>query len=255
MPIVIPPFAQYQGVMIPLRGLWNVPPVEGDSFVNIEIDWGTIGNIGGQPLNCVQFAISGNSPVSFSQIVAFSVDNSRCGADIDFLFPDSGFVLTVPAHNQGVYPVFTNALSFYAVGVQAAPGDISLVQVLNSMPPPVAIQPAAEQSQIGTFGLPLPTNGTNPIIAPQISGTLTGFSMPYTAVAGAASGGADLQLADGTGKQLWNGTLYVPADGTIDGTFSQSGLQLRFRNGVQLVIANSTLAAGVIAVNLFYTVP
>jgi hypothetical protein len=101
--ITIPQFVQFQTSLFPLRGLWNSPPREGDRFVNAEIDWGSPGLSG---VHCVQFLLSGNSPVAFSQIVAISVDNSRCGSDVDFIFPDSGFLLTVPAFNQGVYPSF-----------------------------------------------------------------------------------------------------------------------------------------------------
>jgi hypothetical protein len=111
MPLQIPAFVQYQGVTPILRGLWNQKPVEGDRFISAEIDWGTLG--GTPPYTCVQFQLSGNSPVALSQIVALSIDNGRCGSDADFIFPDSGFVLTVAAHNQGIFPVFTNALSFY----------------------------------------------------------------------------------------------------------------------------------------------
>jgi hypothetical protein len=109
MPLSIPAFDQYQSPMFPLRGLWNCVPREGDKFVNVEIDWQTT-----TKTTCVQFSLSGNSPVALSQIVALYVDNGRSGSDVDFIFPDSGFVLTVPAHNQGMFPVLTNALMFYA---------------------------------------------------------------------------------------------------------------------------------------------
>jgi hypothetical protein len=132
MPQTVPPFPQLQAPLIPLRGLWNAKPFEADRFCNGEIDW--ITTTGG--LTAVQFSLSGDSPVALSQIVALCVDNTRSGADVDFLFPGSGFLLSVAARTQGLYPVFSNALTFYAIAVSAAAGDITMIQILNSLPRP-----------------------------------------------------------------------------------------------------------------------
>lgn len=246
MPITLPPFAQYQGTLFPLRGLWNAPPAEGDRFVNAEIDWGTLT----AGVSCVQFQLSGNSPVAFSQIVAMSVDNSRCGVDIDFVFPDSGFVLTVPAFNQGVYPVFTNALMFYANGVGANVGDRTIIQILNSMPPPVAIQPSAEQQHTGAGGLNLSPAGSTPIIA-AVNGTLNAFSISIGSVTSATTGTAVIGIQDGTGAQLWTGE--VSASNT--GPFELSGLHIPFSGGLFFTVFSSTISSGVAIVNLYYSVP
>jgi hypothetical protein len=119
--------------------LWNAKPPEGDRFRNAEIDWITTRG----SLTAVQFLLSDNSPIALSQIVALCVDNSRSGADVDFLFAGSGFLLTVAARTQGLYPVFSNALMFYAIAASAAAGDITTIQILNSLPPPDGvIEPA-----------------------------------------------------------------------------------------------------------------
>src|SRR5258708_37754783 len=125
MPVTIPAFSQFQGQLFPLRGLWNKRPPEGDQFINAEINWGTANTA------AIQFSLSGNSPVALSQIVALYVDNRRCGVDVDFLFPDSGFLLSVPPHAQGLYPVLTNALMFYVIGTGAATVDVTILQILN----------------------------------------------------------------------------------------------------------------------------
>lgn len=243
MPIVIPEFVQFQGVLFPLRGLWNASPPEGDRFVNAEIDWGSPGLFG---VSCVQFQLSGNSPVAFSQIVAMSVDNSRCGSDVDFIYPDSGFVLTVPAFNQGIYPVFTNALMFYANSPNATLGDITIVQILNSQPPPVAIQPTSEQESATFQDINLANNGSTQLVGAGISGTLDGFSL-NTSI---ATGSAGIQLIDGTGKVLWSGFATEPA-GTIS---SPAGFRVRFTNGISFIVAAST-ATGFVTANLYYSVP
>lgn len=247
MAIIIPTFEQFQGVLYPLRGLWNRAPAEGDRFVNAEIDWGTYGS----GVSCVQFQLSGNSPVAFSQIVAMSVDNRRCGSDVEFIYPDSGFVLAVPGFNQGVYPVFSNALMFYASSPTAALGDITIVQILNSMPPPVAIQPAGVQQNNGVFGLAL-TNGVNVIVPPPVNGTLEGFALTALFLAG-ATGTAAVSIQDGNGVQLWQSVLEAIPSTQLPITVS--GLRLRFQNGLRLVITGSTITNGSINVNLYYSVP
>lgn len=251
MPITIPEFVQYQAPLYPLRGLWNTIAPEGDRFVTAEIDWGSPGLFG---VTTVQFQLSGNSPVAFTQIAALSVDNSRCGSGVDFLFPDSGFFLTVPGTNQGVYPVFTNALMFYASAPLAAPGDITVFQILNSVPPPVAIQPAETQSHAAVPGV-LIQNGTTNVVPPPTSGTLQSFTL-VTSEEATTAGQADFQLVDGTGAVLYHQTLTIPA-GSSSQVIPVSGVRVRFTGGINAVIASVSggITGGNIAVNLYYSVP
>ena len=250
MPIVIPPFVQYQAPLFPLRGLWNAKPAEGDRFVSAEIDWTvTTGS-----LSCVQFALSGNSPVAFSQIVAFSVDNSRCSVAVDFLFPDSGFVLTVPGYNQGVYPVFTNALMFYATATGAALGDQTIFQVLNSMPPPVAIQPDTEQQTASVAGISITTNHTTAVIAAPTNGTLSGGSIILNGNS-TTVGNATLELVDGDSDLLWGAVVQLPV-GSVTIPLPLGFDRLRFFNGVNLVVTGSGgLTTAGVTVNLYYSTP
>lgn len=242
MPITIPAFSPYQGTLFPLRGLWFNQPEEGPRFVNAEIDWGSLGGV-----RAVQFSLSGNSPVAFSQIVAMSVDNSRCGSDIDFLYPDSGFVLTVPANNQGVYPVFTNALTFYAIAANAVSNDVTVIQILNSMPPPVAIQPSSEQQQISVSGTGF-VNATTAIVPAGVTGTLNLLSIQ---IAPTGSGTAECELRDGTNKVIWAQLVTAPGNYVVN----LSPLHLRFQNGINLIVNTSTITGGTISVNAFYSVP
>jgi hypothetical protein len=246
MPLSIPAFVQFQSPMFPLRGLWNRRPEEGDQFVNAEIDW-----LVSPPGNAVQFSLSGNSPVALSQIVALSVDNGRCGADVDFIFPDSGFVLTVPAHNQGVFPVFTNALMFYASAPGSAAGDVTIVQILNSLPPPIPVAPTEAQNVATVSGISI-ANGTYGIINPPTSGTLNTLSLNVVNQ-GAAAGAIQVNLVDGTGKTIWAGFFDLPVAGSQ--FVNLSGLALRFVSGVRCIVSNSTLTAGEIIANLYYSSP
>lgn len=241
----IPAFVQYQQPVVPLRGLWNNAPPEGPYFVNFTLPWGSLA----QP--AVQFSLSGNSPVALSQIVALSVDNSRCGSDVDFLFPDSGFVLTVPAHNQGVFPVFTNALMFYAIASGAGSGDLTVFQALNGMPPPVAVQPSEVMNHVSETGIPLhqATNATIVVLPPPTSGLLTGFSIMWGSSTD-SSPSANLDLVDGTSKILWAGTI-----NTTNGQINVNPLNVRFTQGISIGILGSDYSTGTIFVNLYYTSP
>jgi hypothetical protein len=249
MPLTIPPFTQFQGPLFPLRGLWNRPPAEGDYFVNAEIDWGSANT------SAIQFALSGNSPVAMSQIVALYVDNRRCGVDTDFLFPDSGFLLTVPSHAQGLFPVLTNALMFYAIAIGSALNDVTIVQILNSLPPPIPLVPSQQQNSAAVVGVNPSINATTQIVPAGISGTLNTLSISLALTSGATTGNVQLSLIDGTGATLWANAFNVPATTTLDIPVDITGLNLRFRNGIQLIVSSSTLAGGNVDVNVYYSTP
>jgi hypothetical protein len=250
MPLTIPAFVQYQSPMFPLRGLWNRAPVEGDQFVNAEIDW-TVS----PPGQAVQFSLSGNSPVALSQIVALSIDNGRCGVDVDFIFPDSGFVLTVAAHCQGLYPVFTNALMFYAAGAGAAIGDVTIIQILNSLPPPIPIAPTQAQNHAGVTGIVISATGSTQVVPLGVNGTLNLFQLIVPVQQGATAGVGDFVLFDGTGKGLWNGVVDATASTASNFTFTVP-MNVRFVKGIVLTIPVTNLTAGAPAVaNCYYTTP
>ena len=245
MPLKLPPFNQYQSPIVPLRGLWNAAPVEGDKFVSAEIDW-----LVTTTQQAVQFALSGNSPVAMSQIVALAVDNSRCGADVQFVFSDSGFVLAVPSHEQLVAPVFTNGLMFYVVANAAVVGDVTAFSVLNSMPPTIMIAPSVEQNHAVLTGATL-ADGTNVLIPPPISGTLNTLSIAINQ--GGTAGLAELQLIDGTGTVVWATIVEVQASSNSI-PINVTGMSVRFSGGLSLVVSGSTLTGGVVA-NAYYSTP
>jgi hypothetical protein len=245
--ITIPPFDQYQSPIVPLRGLWNAKPAEGDKFALVSIDWMVTTNN-----RAVQLLLSANSPVALSQIVALAVDNRRSGYDVDFLFPDSGFTLTVPAYNQGVFPVFTNALMFYVIAAEGVVSGNSLTfMVLNSMPPPVALNPTAMQTSEAVANISM-TNGTTQIIPAGVNGSIHGFLITLEF---ADVGSALLALVDGAGTTIWTDTVTAGAQ-AVGQTISVTGINLRFVNGLSLVVSNSTMPGSNIAsVNVFYTSP
>lgn len=245
MPLIVPPFSQFQGQLVPLRGLWNKRPAEGDYFVNAEIDWGSSNT------SAIQFSLSGNSPVALSQIVALYVDNRRCGVDCDFQFPDSGFLLTVPAHAQGLFPVLTNALMFYVIAQGAAGQDVTVVQILNSLPPPIPLVPSQQQNNAVAAGIAL-ASGTTTLVPAPTNGTLNTISLSVDI--SAVAGNVIITLQDGFGAGLWtqvfSGNTTAPTNIQVDLT----GLAVRFRNGLFMVLINSALT-GFVDCNVYYQTP
>jgi hypothetical protein len=251
MPLVIPPFTQFQGTLFPLRGLWFTAPAEGDRFITAEIDWGTY-----PPGQAVQFQLSGNSPVALTQIIALTVDNAGCGSDIQFVFADSGFVLQVPAACSGVYPVFTNGLNFYVVALNAAPNDVTNIHVHNSLPPPIPIQISRQQNIASVGGIALTTPGSTQIVDPSVNGTLNSMSLIVSAFGlTGANSIAQLTLSDSRGV-LWTGSVTGPADSSANVVLSLPDTSIRFFGGLSLrVEAGTNFTAGDAIINVYYTVP
>jgi hypothetical protein len=250
MPLSIPAFDQYQSPMFPLRGLWNCVPREGDKFVNVEIDWQTT-----TKTTCVQFSLSGNSPVALSQIVALYVDNGRSGSDVDFIFPDSGFVLTVPAHNQGMFPVLTNALMFYASAPTSALGDVTIVQILNSLPPPIPIVASTLQNHAAVSAIPL-VNGSTIVVPQSVGGQVNNGTLNSGVVIldVTTAGSVQVSLTDGLGASLWSAQL--PAIGVGIVSLPVGPISVRFIKGVNFVVASvGGGLAGTASVNLYYSTP
>ena len=248
MPIVVPPYVQYQAPLFPLRGLWNSVPPEGDRMVSAEIDWGVTTGAG----MAVQFQLSGNSPVAFSQIVAMQVDNTSNNSDVQFLFPDSGYTLVVPSYTQLTTPVFTNALQFYVFSPGAVAGDRTLFQAFNSMPPPVAVQQSNAQETAVVTGIPLATNAVVPLIPPSVNGTLEFLSITADNNA-IATGICQLTIADGQNNILWAGN--ISGGSPVVSVINVGPIRAGFVNGLNAVISSTTMTGGLAIVSAYYGIP
>lgn len=250
MPIIVPPFVQYQAPLFPLRGLWNAKPTEGDRFVSAEIDWGATVAIG----KGVQFQLSGNSPLALTQIVAMTVDNTRNASDVQFLYPDSGYTLVVPAYCQGTFPVFTNALMFYVVSTGAVTGDRTVFQVHNSVPPPVAVQESAVQENNAVAGTNLNATVTVPIVPAGINGTLEYIAGTIAGLS--ATGSALIELRDGNtpAKELYL-TAVIGSTAAAESVLNVGPIRVGFVNGINVVVTGGTLTSGTLYLNVYYGVP
>lgn len=248
MPIVVPPFVPYQAPLIPIRGLWNNPPPEGDRFIPVEIDWGVTTGLG----MAVQISISAFSPVEFSQVCALNVDNGRNGADVDFLFPDTGRQLTVPAYCQGMFPIISNAMTFYVVSQGANVGDITVFEICNSIPPPVAILPSQEQSHANQNSISLTANGSTPVVPAGITGTVQSIAMVLTN-SGATQVSANIFLVDGANNLIWAEGMSLPAESVTP--INLTGLRIRFTNGIVFNVTSAGAGTAFATVNIYYSVP
>lgn len=253
MPIQVPPFTQYQAPLIPISGRWNKAPPEGDKFIPVEIDWtGAVGN-------AVQLQLN-SGPVEFSQVVALAVDNSRCGSDAQFLFPDTGKQLTVSAYCQGVYPVFTNSLTFYVVAAGAIAGDVTVFEILNSEPLPIAILPTQAQQSRASPTVDLGNGATTQVVPAGVSGTMQGFQITLSLMnATGTRQSCVLTVTDGSTPAvgLYNTYINIPPNSSQSYSITQQGLRLRFSNGVKLIVGATNIAVNTsfCTFNLFYSSP
>jgi hypothetical protein len=256
MPLVLPPAANYQNPMNSVPAIFGAAPPEGARLVPIDIIWAAMGG----PNNCVHINLFGGAAATLSQIVALSVDNSACAADVQFLFADTAQTYTVPAYApNSTFAVFTNSTEVYVLSPLASGNDATRFCIHNTLPPPVALPLTALEQQTAVFDNIPVANGTTVLIAPPASGVLEGITVSFQFTATACN--VIWQLTDGeaTPKVLAGGQSAaspISNDNINIISFSQSGLFLRFLNGVRFVQAITGSGAGAAAsVNLYYRSP
>jgi hypothetical protein len=199
MPIEVPPAVNYSGQMIALPSLSQDEPREARLQIAAEVTWATMGGA----TRTVAFD-AGNS--GLRQISSLKIDNSKSGADVTFVFPDTSETITIPAQTPlAVVPVFSNALSFYALCPNASPTDQTRFLILNYLAPPTEVKWNEAGTLTAAFS-PLWTNApqTTNIFPRGINGTLQFFTY-FTAVTGAGavvSSLGSVSLIDGTGLRI-----------------------------------------------------
>jgi hypothetical protein len=239
--LIIPPAVNYQAPIVSIPTLYRNEPKEGPRMVPITIPWGNAGAD-----NCVYINTSQNTPNPISQIVALAVDNTRCGADVIFSFPDTQQTITVPTGESVVMPVFTGSLAFYVLSPDALSTDVTNLTIHNSMPPAIDIN----KSRFQSFSVSAPVNpGAITQMLPDITGTINSISLSTN-----GGGYGNFYLAD------------QPQEFELQASFSTSGnlccsmngLAVRFKNGIQAQFSASYVTSGATLegfVNIAYTVP
>ena len=230
-------------------------PREGRKSITQLIDWAI-------PLAANKSAIftnlQNNATLEFSQICGLIVDNSECGADLDFIFPDTEVTISIPAYAPfTVLDVPTNQTQFYVVANGAIAGDKTRYSILNYAPPPVAVPVTQQQNIAKLANQALDGATTVALLAAGTNGTLEALNVNVACPLPSVSFNDRLALADGTGKIIWAGN--VAAQNTSTG-FTVSlcdlvGLHVRFENGLNIIQAGGFAPGATFNVNAYYRTP
>lgn len=252
MPISIPPSVNYQSPLnaIPSRVL--SAPKEGNHQIPCEILWGTMGGAN----KCVAFNIQNNATLEISQIAAIKVDNSACGASIQFIFPDTMETITVPAYMpDAIVPVFSNGLQFYVQAVAPINTDVTRFQLLNFLPPPVVVPTTEEQQTLVVGNISAAAAGVLQILPTNVSGTIQGVQVSFGVASPAGDSNAIITIQDGNAKLIARVPVFVKSGVPANIAFPFMDIDVRFQSGLQAIISGLLIPAGEYNVNLFYRLP
>lgn len=253
MALIIPPAKNYQSPMIVRPEKWMLTPPEGPVQIPMEIAWGTDASTG-MAVSCDARGV--NPPSTFSQIAALTVDNSQCGADVTFQFPDTGQSYVVPAYQcVPALPVFTSGTFFYVYAPNALSTDMTVFSVHNTMPPVLDLPKSEFQSSLVATNQPLSTTNTVNL-STKVSGTIADIVIVAAFIPSAA---ADVTVAieDGNNNVIAFVTLASASAVNFNGqVFSTEGLNVRFQNGLKsIVTVISGAPAGVVNPHVYLRTP
>lgn len=250
MPLLIPQSVNYPSPLVAVPSLSQDEPMEGRKQVPVEILWGTMGGAS----KCVGFNLQNNATLNITQISALKVDNSASAADVQFIFPDTGDTITVPAGSPVVVvPVFSNAIQMYVSAPNSLLGDVTRAQLLNYQVPPTSVGVTVErQTSSSSPGvITQATNTTFPLVPAGINGTLQDIELWFAV--GTAPAVAPVQFVmsvqDGQGTPVklinqWNFLLTAITSKTD--LLNLIGINWRFLNGVNLVLQGVSGTGGAI---------
>jgi len=257
MPIRVPLAVNYSSPIVFLPGVWDKrDPLEGVGYCPFEIDWRTMGG----PNNAVSINLQNNvqSPNSMTQITALTCDNSNCGSDVVFIFPDTQETITVPAFSPNLtVPVFTRAIFLFVVAAGAEASDVTRFLLHNVMPPPVAVPGGVEEENAAFNNIPNDGATSHTLVAATVSGTVEGLQVYF-------SGSAHLsitiayKIVDGTGKIIGAGLVSVIGGDTYlvnEIVLSLFPIAVRFTNGLTFEQSGGVGEGGGWSVNLVYKTP
>lgn len=252
----IPNAQPFSGANIAIPSIIGKEPKEGRKSIPYVINWNRPIAAG---LDTVSFNPQGNSTLEFSQITGLIVDNSQCGASLDFIFPDTDVTISIPAYAPyTVLQVNSRAIEFYVRALGPLASDRTSFAILNYAPMPVSVPATSEQLTAGAIaasGLP----GANTQIIPATtSGTVEDVSIGFGIINSASGATSAAWLQDGTGKRL---AIVRPtvtnAQSVFQNLLDLSSVAIRFENGVSLQVDPNppSLPGGQFTINLYYRTP
>lgn len=251
MGIIVPPSVNYQSPLNAVPTFWWQQPREGPKMIVCEIDWGAMGG----PNNCVNINLQNNATLEFSQIVCVSVDNSLCGADLEFVFPDTAETLSIPAYApKCIVPVFTNMTQFYVWCPGARDTDTTRFSIHNLMPPPVSVPFTIEQQIISNSNI-IGDGATDAIMIPAgVFGTLESIQVLRTGPITIA-GAQQFSINDGNNTLNFGGTFAAKVDNYCNTIMLDlQGMHIRFDNGLTFNQSGDSMG-GAWTVNGLYRLP
>lgn len=251
----IPPAMNIGQFPVAIPSIMYKPAPEGPQGITFNLDWSVPIAKG---LTAVEINLQNNATLNFSQICGLIVDNSNCGADLDFIFPDTDVTVSIPAYAPyTVLQVNTQQTQFYLNGLGIIAGDRTTFSVLNYAPSPVAVpitvqQQTASASSIAIDGVTL----TN-ILPVGTNGTIRGININVAWADAPAPFNNLLTLQDGTGRVIWAGNIAgMSGVQTFNAALADlSNLNVRFRNGLILKQLGGFAVGGTLDANVFYRVP
>lgn len=256
MGITLNSSVNYPSPLIALPSFQGKEPVEGRKSVPCEIDWATMGGAG----KTVAFNLQNNATLNISQILALKIDNSACGGDIQFIFPDTSETVSVPAYEPDVIvPVFTNGLQFYVVCPNEITIDITRFQILNYCPPPISISPTTGQSVASANSIQFNSTITTQVIPVTVSGTIEAIMLMANTSTGGTGISGTILVQDGTGKNVAS-AAYNSAAGVVQNIqlVNLTGMSVRFSQGLSIIITLTTapgVNSGPLSYNILYRTP
>ena len=251
----IPPAMNIGQIPAMIPSIMFKQPKEGPNAITFNIDWSIPIAKG---LATINVNLQNNATLEFSQICGLIVDNSACGSDLQFIFPDTDVTVSIPAYvPYTVLEVNTQQVQFFVAAAAPINGDKTKFSVLNYAPPPVAVPISVQQLTAAINSIAITGAGTTQIIGVNTSGSLRGLNVNAAWNNAAAQSNDLLSLEDGTGKVIWNGNVAGPAGAQIfNGSLGDlSNLNVRFVNGIILRQNGGFVVGGTVDVNLFYRVP
>lgn len=229
-------------------------PVEGPMTIACEIDWGSMGGTN----KCVSFnpATSPSNPQQISQILMLKIDNSECGADVQFIFPDTGDTVTVDAYSPNlVTPVFTQGTFFYVLSPSAESEDITRFQILNFLAPPIS-EPSTFEQETAVFNDIENKNGTTQLIPDTVSGSIETLTVYVTVTDASATQSMTYELEDGNSNVIAGAQVAITEGDAVNTmAISFQTCRIRFQQGLSLAIAGGGTQVGWVSVNVLYRTP
>lgn len=253
--VSIPPAMSIGHIPPMIPSIMFKAPKEGPGAITFNVDWSIPI---ARSLDAVSINLQNQSTLEFSQICGLIVDNSECGSDLDFIFPDTDVTVSIPAYAPyTVVQVNTQQVQFFVRGLEIIDGDLTHFSVLNYAPSPIAVPITVQQQTASVGSIAIDGATSTPIIAAGTNGSLRGINVNVAWRTSLVDFNNLLKLIDGAGNIIWQGNIAGQnADETALAALADlSNLNVRFVDGVSLDQSGGSTVGGTIDVNLYYRVP